>query len=85
MRFVVAIGIILYAFLSGKETAGKLRLCNLYEDTYGEWFETLQNSDVNQTRVLNHFLGGSPGEAMWFHKVYFEISYTEIYSCKFLT
>ena len=51
-----------------------LRHCRMYEDTFGEWVvNPTKEPHVNEDKkkeLLKHFVGGSPVEALWFHKVW---------------
>ena len=50
-----------------------MHLCKLYDDTYGKWIlnptKEPNKDENNQTKALRHYVGGDPGEALWFDKV----------------
>ena len=50
-----------------------LHICKLYEDTHGKWIlnptKEPNKDENNKTKALQHFIGGNPGEALWFDKV----------------
>jgi len=55
-----------------------LHLCKLYEDTHGKWIPNPTKEpnldESNKTKALRHYIGGNPGEALWFDKVSVSLS-----------
>lgn len=76
IKSTIYFGILLYfdtyllLLCNGKES---MHLCKLYDDTYGKWIlnptKEPYKDEVNKTKALRHYLGGYPGEALWFDKV----------------
>jgi hypothetical protein len=55
--------------VGSQQLVNSLRLCGLYEDTYGQWIDFSNHpSEEERREIRRHFLG-DPGDAMRFHKV----------------
>lgn len=61
--------ILIIGSYKSQQMVNSLRLCGLYEDTYGQWIDFSNHpSEEERREIRRHFLG-DPGDAMRFHKV----------------
>ena len=72
LRIIIFLKVFPLLLCHGQESMHNL--CKLYDDTYGKWIlnptkEPNPDESINQTKALRHYVGGDPGEALWFDKV----------------